>query len=248
MGRYKLYIEYDGTNYSGWQKQPNANTIEEEIEKALTERFQRPVDIVGQGRTDAGVHAREQTAHVDLPELAGSKSCEKLLHAFLGLLPRDIAVWHIERVSDNFHARFDATTRSYSYQIVTRSSPLLNLYSERIFGDLNMSIMQECAEIVLGTHNFESFTPPETESSGKECTVSLSEFEFGQPLITYRITANRFVRHMVRRLIGTIIQVGLGKRSTGYFKDLLDNPSPSKNGHGASAKGLILENVQYENS
>lgn len=242
MPRYKLYIEYDGSNYSGWQKQPNAPTVEEEIEKALSERFQRPIDIVGQGRTDAGVHAREQIAHVDLPVLDDP---ELLLHAFLGLLPRDIAIWNIERVSDDFHARFDARFRSYRYQVITRPSPLHNKVAERVFEQLDISAMQACSDMISGTHDFESFTYSSTEQPGTECTVSHSGISVDDFLITYDVTANRFVRHMVRRLVGTMLQVGTGKSSVSYFEDLLYHPNPAKSGHGVSAKGLILQKVGY---
>lgn len=242
MPRYKLLIEYDGTDYSGWQKQPNAITIEEEIEKALSQILQMPVDIIGQGRTDAGVHAEGQVAHFDFPEALDS---HRLLFGLLGVLPKDIAVWHMEEVSPDFHARFDATARQYRYQIVTRPSPLRGRQAEMILGDLNRDAMQECAEIIEGLHNFESFTYSSEEQPRTDCKVVLSEFEFDEPLIWYHIGANRFVRHMVRRLVGTMIQVGEGKRSVADFEDYLHKPSKKKSGHGASAKGLILEKVTY---
>lgn len=242
MPRYKLYIEYDGSSYSGWQKQPNGSTVEEEIEKALSQRFQQPLDIIGQGRTDAGVHARGQVAHVDLPV---AEKPEHLLNAFLGLLPRDIAVWKIENVAEDFHARFDAKSRSYQYRIVTRPSPLSERFAERVFEPLDWEAMKQCANLLLGTHSFESFTYSSPEQPSTECTISASEFEFDFPLITYHITANRFVRHMVRRLIGTMLQVAKGKRTISYFADLLHAPDSNKNGHGAPAKGLILQSVEY---
>lgn len=242
MPRYKLLIEYDGTDYSGWQKQPNAITIEEEIEKALSQILQMSVDIIGQGRTDAGVHAEGQVAHFDFPEALDS---HQLLFGLLGVLPKDIAVWHMEEVSPDFHARFDATARQYRYQIVTRPSPLWGRQAEMILGDLNRDAMQECAEMLKGLHNFESFTYSSEEQPATDCEVLLSEFDFGEPLIGYRIRANRFVRHMVRRLVGTMIQVGKGKRSVADFKDYLHKPSKNKSGHGASPKGLILEKVTY---
>src|SRR5699024_9001040 len=121
MPRYKLCIEYDGTCYSGWQKQPDAVTIESEIETALSRILRIPIDIIGQGRTDSGVHAEAQVAHFDH---ARPIICDSLLHAVLGVLPKDISVWKIQQVKDDFHARFDARSRQYRYQIVTRLSPL----------------------------------------------------------------------------------------------------------------------------
>lgn len=242
MHRYKILIEYDGTKYSGWQKQPNATTIEEEIEKALAQILRQPVDIIGQGRTDAGVHAEGQTAHFDFPEELDK---HRLLFGLLGVLPRDIAVWDMEEVGSEFHARFYGKARQYRYQIITRPSPLWSNYAEMILGDLNLDKMEECSAMIKGTHDFESFTYSSEEQPSTNCEVMLSHFDFGNPLITYRIKANRFVRHMVRRLVGTMLQVGQGKMKVDQFSDLLHKPSKNKNGHGASAKGLILEKVEY---
>lgn len=242
MPRYKLLIEYDGTRYSGWQKQPNANTVEEEIEKALSRILQSPIDIIGQGRTDAGVHAEGQAAHFDYPE---DLDKHRILFAMLGVLPGDIAVWEMKETDPDFHARFDGISRRYRYQVISRPSPLHNRYAEMILRDLNMDAMKRCAEILLGRHDFESFTYSSDEQPSTTCEVSASDFEFGDPLITYHIEANRFVRHMVRRLIGTMLQVGQGKMTVEDFSDLLHKPSKNKSGHGASAKGLILEKVRY---
>ena len=242
MPRYKLLIEYDGTRYSGWQRQPNANTVEEEIENALSQILRQRVDIIGQGRTDAGVHAEGQVAHFDFP-----KELEKhrILFALLGVLPRDIAVWDLEETDSDFHARFSALSRRYRFQIITRPSPLWNRHAEMILGDLDLNAMNECAKLVEGKHDFESFTYSSEEQPGTICEISLSRFHVGDPLIVYRVEANRFVRHMVRRLAGTMLQVGKGKISVQDFTDLLHKPSKDKSGHGASAKGLILEKVGY---
>lgn len=242
MPRYKLFIEYDGTNYCGWQKQPEDATVEGEIERALSQILQEPIDIIGQGRTDSGVHAEAQIAHVDLPKKVVPK---KLLAAFLGTLPRDIAVWKIEEAGADFHARFDGKARRYRYQIITRPSPLYDRFAERVLANLDVEAMQQCAEMILGTHDFESFTYSSPEQTSATCEILHSQFTIEEPLVIYRIKANRFVRHLVRRLVGTMIQVGLGKRSIDYFADLIEHPDTEKSGHGASAKGLILEGVEY---
>jgi tRNA pseudouridine38-40 synthase len=243
MPRYKIYIEFDGTNYSGWQKQPNSSTVEEEIESALSQILPEPVDIIGQGRTDSGVHAEEQVAHFDFPQTLDK---DRLLYALLGVLPRDIAVWDMQEAADDFHARFDAISRRYRYQIARRQTPLDRNTSEMVLGDLDLEAMQFCAEKILGTHNFDSFTKPDNENPDSVCEVSRSELIERRPMLIYRIEANRFVRHMVRRLVGTMIEVGQGKRTVEMFADMIDNPSKKKNGHGAAAKGLILEKVEYK--
>lgn len=242
MPRYKILIEYDGTDYSGWQKQPNANTVEEEIEKALEQILRQPIDIIGQGRTDAGVHAEGQVAHFDFDEPIEK---DRLLFGLLGVLPKDIAVWDMEEVSEEFHARFYGKARQYRYQVITRPSPMYDTFAERVMGDLDTGAMAACAEMILGTHNFESFTYSSDEQPSTDCEVLVSGFKFDDPLITYHIKANRFVRHMVRRLVGTMIQVGRGKQTVDDFTDLLNNPSKDKSAYGASAKGLILEKVVY---
>lgn len=242
MPRYKLFIEYDGTNYCGWQKQPDDTTVEGEIERAFSQVLQKPIDIIGQGRTDSGVHAEAQVAHVDLPK---KMVPDKLLAAFLGTLPRDIAVWKIEEAAADFHARFDGKARQYRYQIITRPSPLYDRFAERVLADLDMEVMQHCAEMIKGIHDFESFTFSSPEQLSTTCEVLSSQFTVEDQLIIYRIKANRFVRHLVRRLVGTMIQVGLGKRSVDYFTDLIEQPNTEKSGHGAPAKGLILEKVEY---
>ena len=242
MSRYKILIEYDGTDYSGWQKQPNANTVEEEIEKALEQILREPVDVIGQGRTDAGVHAEGQVAHFDFEE---SIDKDRLLFGLLGVLPKDIAVWDMEEVHQEFHARFYGKARQYRYQIIRRPSPIHDRYAEMVLGDLDTEAMQECAKMLLDTHNFESFTYSSDEQPSTDCEVMISELSIGDPLITYQIKANRFVRHMVRRIVGIMLQVGQGKRTVAHFADLLNNPSKDKSGHGASAKGLILEEVTY---
>ncbi|NGP88578.1 tRNA pseudouridine(38-40) synthase TruA [Fodinibius halophilus] len=245
MPRYKIFIEFDGSRYNGWQKQPNGDTVEERIEAALARILRQPVDIIGQGRTDSGVHAEGQVAHFDFPE---SLDKDRLLYALLGVLPHDIAVWDMEEVAPDFHARFYALARQYRYQIARRPKPLLRSTSEMVLDDLDISAMKACADKVMGTHNFDSFTKPDNENPDSTCEVVQSEFVLANDLLTYRIEANRFVRHLVRRLVGTMIQVGKGKRTVDHFFDLIDNPSKSKNGHGAAAKGLILEKVKYKKS
>lgn len=243
MPRYKLLIEYAGTAYSGWQRQPNATTVEEKVEAALTRVLGQPVDVIGQGRTDSGVHAEGQAAHFDFPE---ELDAHRLLYALLGVLPGDIAVWDLQAVAHGFHARFDASFRQYRYQIARRPRPLVRDTSVLVLRDLDTEAMNDCASMVKGTHNFDSFTKPDNQNPNSECSVTRSEFEEKDQLLIYRIRANRFVRHLVRRLVGTMIEVGKGKRTAAAFEDMLRHPSKAKNGRGAPAKGLILERVGYE--
>lgn len=245
MPRYKISIEFDGTRYSGWQKQPNSNTVEGEIESALSQILPEPVDIIGQGRTDSGVHAEGQVGHFDFPEVLEP---EKILYALLGVLPHDIAVWEIQQVEDDFHARFDATARRYRYQIIRRPAPLLRSFSEMVLDELDLEAMRRCAQKVTGIHNFDSFTKPDNENPDSVCAVTESLFTENSYQLCYHIEANRFVRHMVRRLIGMIMEVGKGKCTIEEFEDMIENPNKQKNSYGAAAQGLILEKVKYEKS
>ncbi len=243
MPRYKICIEFEGTDYNGWQKQPNGDTVEEQIESALAQILRQPVDIIGQGRTDSGVHAEGQVAHFDFPE---ELDRDRLLYALLGVLPHDIAVWDMQEVAPDFHARFDALSRRYRYQIARRPMPLLRSTSEMVLDDLDIAAMKTCAQKIRGTHNFDSFTKPDNENPDSACEVMLSEFSESDSLLIYKIEANRFVRHMVRRLVGTMVEVGKGSRSAEEFISLIENPSKDKNAHGAAAQGLILEKVCYK--
>ncbi|MEL7835028.1 tRNA pseudouridine(38-40) synthase TruA [Fodinibius sp. Rm-B-1B1-1] len=245
MPRYKILIEFEGTRYSGWQKQPNSNTVEEEIESGLSRILPHPVDVIGQGRTDSGVHAEGQVAHFDFPT---ELDPHKILYALLGVLPHDIAVWDIQQVADDFHARFDATARRYRYQIIRRPAPLKRSFAEMVLDDLDLDAMHNCAQKVQGTHNFDSFTKPDNDNPDSVCEVMESYFTEEDCQLSYHIEANRFVRHMVRRLVGTMLEVGKGKRPVQEFEDMIDKPSKNKNGHGAAAHGLILEKVSYKKS
>lgn len=242
MPRYKIFIEYDGTDYFGWQRQPEGRTVEGEIEKAFSQILRRPVDIIGQGRTDSGVHAEAQVAHFDHPEPLEAR---RITYALLGVLPRDISVYDMEEVAGDFHARFDAQSRRYRYQVVKRPSPLNQRYAQMVLNPLDTAAMETCASAILGIHDFESFTKSGPEQERTECDIIASEFEELDHMLIYYIEANRFLRHLVRRLVGTMIQVGKGKKTVDEFMYLLNHPTPDIGGHGAPSKGLVLEEVRY---
>ena len=241
MPRYRLFIEYLGTNYHGWQRQPNAITVQEKIEEVLRQVMQQEITIFGQGRTDSGVHALAQTAHFDAES---ALDLDSLKYALLGLLPSDIAVWEIDQVSDEFHARFDATSRSYRYQIITRPSPHLVANHTLVTRPLDLEAMRQCANLVEGRHDFRALAQEE-ESKTCICEVSESRWEQQEYRLTYTVTANRFLRHLVRRLVGTMLEVGRGKLTVVEFESLLTDPDSSVRPHKAAAKGLTLLQVAY---
>jgi tRNA pseudouridine38-40 synthase len=243
MPRFKLTFEYDGTGFSGWQIQPDTRTVEGVVEQAFTTLYQQNIDLIGQGRTDAGVHAREQVAHSDLPE---TFSADRVLHAMKGLLPDDVALTGMEQVSANFHARFNAVTREYEYRIHTVPSPLNRHYSWYVPGRPDTGILHECAKLFLGEHDFRNFCiPPDQEEMTTICTIKRSTWQINDTVLLYTIEGNRFLRHMVRRMAGSMIETARGKLTPDDLKQLLTGPEIEKKAHSAPPHGLILSKVSY---
>ncbi len=242
MIRYKITIEYDGTNFSGWQIQPDARTVEEEIEKALNTIFQTPVDIIGQGRTDAGVHAKRQIAHFDLPE---SIDLEKLQFGINGLTGNEIYIHTVEEVHSEFHARFDAISREYEYTLLKKASPLYERITWWPGRNVDYQVIHNCIQLLKGEFDFSGFSKFNEENYTTICTVINSELIEDEEKLVVKIRANRFLRNMVRRLIGTMVEVGKGKLSVHDFKEKLQNPEADIQTFTAPAKGLVLSNVFY---
>lgn len=243
MSRYSFIIEYNGQPFSGWQIQPDAITVEGELEKAFTKILQQPIDLIGQGRTDAGVHARGQVAHVDLPD---DVDMYKLIHGVNSLAGSDVFIKHYEKVNDDFHARFDALTRSYSYRVVKYPSPLLNAISWYPGELKEFGLLNDCAELLLGEHDFDGFSKYNEENFTTLCTVEKAQWTETETAFVFEISANRFLRNMVRRLVGTMAEVAQGKYAVQDVKNILDRREGAKASKTAPAKGLILEKVSYK--
>lgn len=243
MARWKLTFEYDGGSFKGWQKQPDQRTVEGEIETALSNLYQTEIDIVGQGRTDAGVHAKAQAAHADLP---ASFQKQELLHAMKGLLPRDVALLDAAPVNPDFHARFDAVSRSYVYFLIGRKSPLYRKHAWCCSYPLDFEILSGLAETIEGEHDFINFCiPPDEPELTTICTIFNSKWEKKGEKYFYHIEGNRFLRHMARRLVGSMIRAASKKINTKDFNSLLNGEEVKYKGHSAPAHGLYLENVTY---
>lgn len=242
MPRYKLTIEYDGTDFSGWQIQPDARTVEEEIEKAMSQILQEPVDIIGQGRTDAGVHAKGQVAHVDLVD---SIDKEKFLFGVNGLIGEEIQIHKMEEVHPDFHARFDAISREYEYTLLKKASPLGNRTAWWPGRDVNYQKLEECIDLLRGEFDFSGFSKFNEENFTTLCTILTAELEEKEYVFVFRISANRFLRNMVRRLVGSMVEVGKGKLLVNKFEEKLHTPESDIRTFTAPAKGLVLSNVFY---
>ncbi len=245
MPRYRFLIEYDGKRFSGWQKQPNAPTIQEEIEKALKIILRQEISVTGSGRTDAGVHARGQVAHVDLPEIIDS---DRLLKNFFGLLPQSISIKKIDKVGDDFHARFDATSREYRYYFSNKPLPLSSNCITYWWHSFDYKRMNEAASFLKGDIDCTSFTPFDEEQPHLRCIFFDAFFTKGDENFPdcFTIKANRFLRSLVRSLMGSLMQVGIGKMTVEEFKTLITNPDRTKAGPTAPPDGLVLHKVSYD--
>jgi tRNA pseudouridine38-40 synthase len=244
MSRWKLVFEYDGTNFSGWQRQPDARTVEEVIEDALSKLYQQEIDIIGQGRTDAGVHAKGQVAHADLPDTFPAK---RLIHAMRGLLPKDVALLSAGITTNEFHARFSATARSYIYKVMVRQSPLMRDRAWTSGYDLDVDLLSQMAGLIEKNQEFVNFCIPDPQQlQTTQSEIYRSEWSHEGDLLTYTICANRFLRHMVRRLVGSMVQVASGRKPLEWFETLLSGKEVSRKGHSAPAHGLYLEEVVYK--
>lgn len=241
--RYLLTIGYDGTDFHGWQMQPDHRTVEEELEKAFSLLYQQEIDLIGQGRTDAGVHAENQTAHTDLPD---SISEESVLRAMRGLLPEDIVLKHIEKREPDFHARFDALSRTYEYWILYRKDPLQRRVAWCPGRELNQELLQKCSEVVVGEHDFRLFClAPDNPHQTTISTISVCEWDEMEQGCRFRIQGNRFLRQMVRRLVGTMVRVASGQETLDSFERVVLEQKEAVAVYTAPAHGLRLKKVNY---
>jgi tRNA pseudouridine38-40 synthase len=242
MRNIKLMLEYDGTNYVGWQRQNNGKSIQGEIEKVLQQILQERVNVIGAGRTDAGVHARGQTANF---KTVSPMRLETLHAALNALLPDDISVTHVEEVPLDFHARYSAKERTYSYRIISFRSPLVRNIAWYCPYTLELPTMEKIAQMIIGEHDFQSFSKAGANVRHYRCRVRESYWVSSSGTIQYWITADRFLHGMVRALVGTMVEVGRGYTTIEEFKQILEKKNRSEAGMTAPAKGLILERVCY---
>lgn len=240
-----IHFQYDGTNYHGWQIQPNGNTVQEELQKALSVILRHPTEVVGAGRTDTGVHARHMVAHFEtvLP-LVGE--LEGVSYKLNRLLPRDISVLRIEPVADDMHARFSATSRRYHYYISTRKDPFARQYSWQIHWQLDFDKMNEAAKMLIGEKDFASFCKVGSDVKTTMCNLTHAQWvKDSETNWHFEIAANRFLRNMVRAVVGTLIEVGRGRMTLEQFQSVLSQKSRSAAGESVPANGLFLEEVSY---
>ena len=242
--RYFIYFSYDGTAYHGWQIQPNANSVQAELQKALSILLRNEIQVVGAGRTDTGVHARMMVAHFDVMETIDT---QQLAYKLNRLLPRDISVDKVIPVSNDMHARFSATSRTYHYYIHRRKNPFLRAYSCELFFDIDIERMNEAASLLLEYSDFAAFCKSNSDVKTTICKVTEAKWvDDGNGEWHFVITANRFLRNMVRAIVGTLIDVGRCRLTIQDFKSIVEGKSRSNAGESMQGNALFLENIEYK--
>ncbi|MDA9328467.1 tRNA pseudouridine(38-40) synthase TruA [Flavobacteriaceae bacterium] len=240
--RYFIELSYKGTNYHGWQIQPDASSVQEEITKALATILQEKILLVGAGRTDAGVHASQMFAHVDTVK----KLTDDYVHKLNAILPNDIVIKSIKEVSDETHARFDAVSRTYEYKILLGRDPFLLETTWQLHQkNLQIEKMNEAANLLFKYEDFESFSKVKTDVNTFNCTIMKAVWTLDDKHLIFHIKANRFLRNMVRAIVGTLLEVGLGKKTVEDFRKIIESKKRSEAGLSVPAKGLFLTEVCY---
>jgi len=242
--RYFIRLSYLGTNYCGWQIQPNGPTVQDVLKKAFSTVLQENIEITGAGRTDAGVHASYFIAHFDSVN-NNLQENNKLLLKINGILPIDIAVQEIFKVKPDAHARFDATSRTYNYYIHQQKDPFLVETSWYFPYKLDIDKMNQAAEILCQFTDFTSFSKLHTDVKTNNCKIISAKWTIDDYKIVFKITADRFLRNMVRAIVGTIIEIGKGKINLEEFVQIIENKNRSEAGMSVPPHGLVLSGIEY---
>jgi tRNA pseudouridine38-40 synthase len=240
--RYFIELSYNGKKYHGWQIQPDAVSVQEKLNNAVSTVLQEQIEVVGAGRTDTGVHASQMFAHFNVENLVSGD----VVHKLNSILPNDITVYNVFSVAEEKHARFDALTRSYEYRIWLGRNPFLLDFSWQIHSQkLNLFKMNEAAKVLLEYEDFQTFSKVKTEVYTFNCDVKAAFWKQEGNLLTFHISANRFLRNMVRAIVGTLVDVGLEKISIHEFRQIIESKNRGNAGVSVPAKGLFLTQIKY---
>ena len=241
--RYFVTFSYDGSRYHGWQIQPNGDSVQAQLQRALSLLLRDEITVTGAGRTDAGVHARMMVAHFDT---ASEIDGQQLTYKLNKLLPRDIAVSKVEHVADDLHARFSATSRMYRYYLHTVKSPFLSRISCELHYPLDFEKMNEAAKVLMEYEDFGAFCKAHADVKTTLCHITVAEWCQTSPSTWYfEIRANRFLRNMVRAVVGTLVDVGRGRVTLEDFRKIIEGKQRTEAGESMPAHALFLEDITY---
>lgn len=241
--RYFLSCAYLGKNYVGWQKQQNGFSVQEAIENAFFTLLQHKIVVHGSSRTDAGVHARNQFAHFDIENTV--LDLETLKFRLNSLLPFDIAINNVYQVNDDCHSRFDAISRQYIYRIHTSKNPFVNETSLYYRYPIDLKLMNQACKLLIQNTNFQCFSKVKTEVNNYKCTIEIAEWNCSVDGFEFKIKANRFLRGMVRAIVGTMLEIGSKKINLTDFSAIMEGRNRQNAGKNVAAHGLTLESVDY---
>lgn len=247
--RYFITLSYDGAAYCGWQRQPNAPSVQQTIERALSTLLREEVEVVGAGRTDTGVNASRYVAHFDYEQ--GVKDCAQLAYKLNLILPHDVAVQEVRQVRADAHARFDAVEREYTYYLSQRKNPFRRHSAWQYYVPLDVERMNEAARVLVEWEDFTSFAKLNSNNKTNICHVTRAEWHRSaedEELLIFTIRADRFLRNMIRAIVGTLVDVGRGRYTVEEFRDILHSLDLSRSSAGAPAVGLFLSDVRYDES
>lgn len=242
MKRYFLHLAYNGKAYHGWQVQPGDTTVQGVLEHCLSLKLKQPVSLIGCGRTDTGVNARNFYAHFDSEPIADTA---ELVHRLNVFLPNDIMVFSCWQVAPDFHARFDALSRTYHYYVTRKKNPFHIDDALYVYGDIDVERMNEAAQILFEYSDFTSFSKLHTQVKTNNCSIMEARWLETDDLLVFRIKADRFLRNMVRAVVGTLLEVGKGKMDIAGFRSVIEKKDRCSAGTSMPAHALFLEEVSY---
>lgn len=244
--RFFLEFSYAGTHYHGWQRQPNALSVQEVMEEALSTLLKKETPLVAAGRTDTGVHARQMFAHFDSNGKAGEEE-QSLVYQLNQFLPNDLVIHSLRAVKTDAHARFDAISRTYEYHISKGKTAFENDLHYQINKPLDFELMNAAAQILLEYKDFECFSKSKTDVKTFFCNISYAQWTNSEKGYTFTITANRFLRNMVRAIVGTLMEIGLKKKTLEDLHQIIASKKRSEAGYSVPARGLFLTKIEYPN-
>ena len=240
--RYFIEFSYKGTAYHGWQYQPNAISVQQVLEEALSKMLRTKISVMGAGRTDAGVHALQMFAHFEMED---SFDMDLIMFKLNCYLPKDIAIQSIFKVNDKAHARFNAISRTYNYRISTKKNVFASDFAYHVFFDLDVVKMNEACKILFQYKDFQCFSKSNTDVKTYYCIIKEAFWKVENNELIFTITADRFLRNMVRAIVGTMIEIGLGKLEVNQMHDIIKSKDRSEAGFSVPANGLFLTKIVY---